>query len=133
MNKTIQLVDVCRQYHLGSADVNALKNIDLEIDQSEFLALVGPSGSGKSTLLNLLGGLDHPTSGEINIQGVSLQAANEEELTWHRRHNVGFIFQTFNLLPTLTALRDRLAGNAGPTIVTTGPDLFAELAVLLGP
>ncbi len=106
MKNTIQLVDVCRQYHLGSADVDALKNIDLEINPGEFLALVGPSGSGKSTLLNLLGGLDHPTSGEINIQGVSLQAADEEELTRHRRHNVGFIFQTFNLLPTLTALEN---------------------------
>ena len=106
MKNTIKLVDVCRQYHLGSADVDALKNIDLEIDQGEFVALVGPSGSGKSTLLNLLGGLDHPTGGEINVQGVSLQAANEEELTRHRRHNVGFIFQTFNLLPTLTALEN---------------------------
>ena len=73
MNSAIQLVDVCRQYHLGSADVNALKNINLEIDQGEFIALVGPSGSGKSTLLNLLGGLDHPTSGEINVQGLPLQ------------------------------------------------------------
>ena len=106
MNSVIQLVDVCRQYHLGSADVDALKNIHLEIDQGEFVALVGPSGSGKSTLLNMLGGLDHPTSGEINVQGIALQAANEEDLTRHRRHNVGFIFQTFNLLPTLTALEN---------------------------
>lgn len=106
MSNAIQLVDVCRQYHLGSTEVNALKNINLEIDPSEFVALVGPSGSGKSTLLNLLGGLDHPTSGEINVQGVALQAANEEELSGHRRHNVGFIFQTFNLLPTLTALEN---------------------------
>jgi ABC-type lipoprotein export system ATPase subunit/ABC-type lipoprotein release transport system permease subunit len=106
MNNLIQLVDVCRQFNLGSTDVDALKNIDLEIDQGEFLALVGPSGSGKSTLLNLLGGLDHPTSGEINVQGVSLQDANENELTQHRRHNVGFIFQTFNLLPTLSALEN---------------------------
>lgn len=106
MSMAIQLVDVCRQYHLGSADVDALKNINLEIDQGEFVALVGPSGSGKSTLLNLLGGLDHPTSGEINVQGVDLHVASEEELTWHRRHNVGFIFQTFNLLPTLTALEN---------------------------
>jgi putative ABC transport system ATP-binding protein len=106
MKTAIQLVDVCRQYHLGSTDVNALKNINLEIDQGEFVALVGPSGSGKSTLLNLLGGLDHPTNGEIKVQGVELQIANEEELTRHRRHNVGFIFQTFNLLPTLTALEN---------------------------
>lgn len=106
MKTAIQLVDVCRQYHLGSTDVNALININLEIDQGEFVALVGPSGSGKSTLLNLLGGLDHPNNGEIKVQGVELQIANEEELTRHRRHNVGFIFQTFNLLPTLTALEN---------------------------
>ena len=104
MTTTINLVDVCRQYHLGSANVNALKDINLEINQGEFVALVGPSGSGKSTLLNLLGGLDHPSEGEIQIQGIALQSASEEELTRHRRYNVGFIFQTFNLLPTLTAL-----------------------------
>ena len=106
MSTVIQLVDVCRQYHLGSANVDALKNINLEIGQGEFVALVGPSGSGKSTLLNLLGGLDHPTEGEIQMQGVSLQTASEEELTRHRRLNVGFIFQTFNLLPTLSALEN---------------------------
>ena len=106
MSTGIKLVDVCRQYHLGSIDVDALNNINLEIDQGEFVALVGPSGSGKSTLLNLLGGLDHPTEGEIQIQGIELQSAGEEDLTRHRRHNVGFIFQTFNLLPTLTALEN---------------------------
>ena len=106
MTAAIQLVDICRQYQLGSTDVNALKNIDLEIDQGDFVALVGPSGSGKSTLLNLIGGLDKPTSGEICVQGISLHNAAEKELTSHRRHNVGFIFQTFNLIPTLTALEN---------------------------
>ncbi len=106
MTTGIKLVDVCRHFELGSTDVKALDKINLEIDQGEFVALVGPSGSGKSTLLNLLGGLDRPTSGEINIQGLGLQDATEEELTAHRRHNVGFVFQTFNLLPTLTALEN---------------------------
>jgi putative ABC transport system ATP-binding protein len=106
MTTAIKLVDVCRTYHLGSTEVNALNHIDLTIDQGEFVALVGPSGSGKSTLLNLLGGLDRPTSGEINVQGIYLQQATEKELTAHRRYNVGFVFQSFNLLPTLTALEN---------------------------
>jgi ABC-type lipoprotein export system ATPase subunit len=106
MVAAIRLVDICRQYQLGNTDVNALNNINLEIDQGDFVALVGPSGSGKSTLLNLLGGLDKPTSGEISVQDLVLQDATEIELTAHRRHNVGFIFQTFNLIPTLTALEN---------------------------
>ena len=106
MTTAIKLVDICRQYHLGSTEVNALNHIDLTINQGEFVALVGPSGSGKSTLLNLLGGLDRPTSGQISVQGLSIHDASEEELTAHRRHNVGFVFQTFNLLPTLTALEN---------------------------
>ena len=106
MTKNIQLVEICRHFELGSTDVKALDKINLEIDQGEFVALVGPSGSGKSTLLNLLGGLDRPTSGELNMQGLGLQDATETELTAHRRHNVGFIFQSFNLLPTLTALEN---------------------------
>ncbi|MBC8505339.1 MAG: ATP-binding cassette domain-containing protein [Anaerolineales bacterium] len=114
----IRLVEACRQYHLGSNDVDALKNINLEIDQGEFIALVGPSGSGKSTLLNLLGGLDRPTSGEIHVQGLALHTADEEALTGHRRHNVGFVFQTFNLLPTLTALE-----NVALPLMLSGVDL----------
>jgi len=106
MTQNIQLVEICRHFELGSTDVKALDKINLEIDQGEFVALVGPSGSGKSTLLNLLGGLDRPTSGALNIQGLGLQNATEVELTAHRRHNVGFIFQSFNLLPTLTALEN---------------------------
>jgi ABC-type lipoprotein export system ATPase subunit/ABC-type lipoprotein release transport system permease subunit len=106
MTKSIQLVEICRHFELGSTDVKALDGINLEIDQGEFVALVGPSGSGKSTLLNLLGGLDRPTSGELNIQGLGLQDATEVELTAHRRYNVGFVFQSFNLLPTLTALEN---------------------------
>ncbi|MCJ7626537.1 MAG: ABC transporter ATP-binding protein/permease, partial [Anaerolineaceae bacterium] len=106
MAAAIRLVDASRQYQLGSTVVKALKNINLEIGQGEFVALVGPSGSGKSTLLNLLGGLDKPTGGQIHVQDLRLQDATEEQLTSHRRHNVGFVFQTFNLLPRLTALEN---------------------------
>ena len=97
MTRTINLIDVCRHFELGSTDVRALNQINLEIDQGDFVALVGPSGSGKSTLLNLLGGLDRPTSGELDVRNIALHEATERELTAHRRHNVGFVFQTFNL------------------------------------
>lgn len=106
MSADIKLVGVCRHFELGDTHVKALDNVNLEIDQGEFVALVGPSGSGKSTLLNLLGGLDRPTNGEINMRGLALQDATEGKLTAHRRHNVGFVFQSFNLLPTLTALEN---------------------------
>ena len=106
MKTAIQLINICRPYQLGDSEVRALNQIDLEIDQGEFVALVGPSGSGKSTLLNLLGVLDRPSSGEVNVRGIALHAATEKELTAHRRHNVGFIFQTFNLIPTLSALEN---------------------------
>ncbi|MCZ7674439.1 MAG: ATP-binding cassette domain-containing protein [Chloroflexi bacterium] len=84
----------------------ALRGIDLSITPGEFVALVGPSGSGKSTLLNLLGGLDRPSDGELWLAGLPLHSATGKERTAHRRHRVGFIFQSFNLLPRLTAVEN---------------------------
>ena len=106
MTETIQLSDLGRQFQRGDMTVQALDAIDLTIEEGEFVALVGPSGSGKSTLLNLLGGLDRPTSGELKVDGVPLHNAGEKERTDHRRSRVGFIFQSFNLLPRLTALEN---------------------------
>jgi putative ABC transport system ATP-binding protein len=83
--------------------VDALRGVDLTIARGEFVALVGPSGSGKSTVLNLIGGLDRPTSGQVWINGTELSTSDERTLTRHRRQHVGFVFQTFNLLPRLTA------------------------------
>jgi putative ABC transport system ATP-binding protein len=91
---------------MGDTHVEALRSVDLSIARGEFVALVGPSGSGKSTLLNLLGGLDRPTSGEIWVDGSELSASDERTLTRHRRDRVGFVFQSFNLLPRLTALEN---------------------------
>ncbi len=90
----------------GKREVIALDNVSLKIEKGEMVALAGPSGSGKSTLLNLIGGLDHPTSGEILIDGVKLSGLSDDELTRVRRDKIGFIFQFFNLLPTLSSLEN---------------------------
>ena len=106
MPAAIRAVDLCRTFEVGETTVQALYNINLEVDQGQFVALVGPSGSGKSTLLNLVGGLDRPTSGELWIDSVELSASKEKALTEHRRQRVGFVFQSFNLLPRLTAVEN---------------------------
>jgi putative ABC transport system ATP-binding protein len=95
--------DLTKVYHMGEVDVQALRGIDLELRESEFLVLLGPSGSGKSTLLNILGGLDVPTSGTVTYRGQNLTTAGERELTYYRRKHVGFVFQFYNLIPSLTA------------------------------
>lgn len=94
---------VTKTYHMGEVDVRALRGIDVELYESEFLVLLGPSGSGKSTLLNILGGLDVPTEGRVTYRGRDLTAAGERALTEFRRRHVGFVFQFYNLIPSLTA------------------------------
>ena len=88
---------------MGEVDVQALRGVSLELRESEFLVLLGPSGSGKSTLLYILGGLDVPTSGSVTYRGQNLTTATERELTFYRRKHVGFVFQFYNLIPSLTA------------------------------
>ena len=90
-------------YRMGDVDVHALRGIDLDLFAGEFVVLLGASGSGKSTLLNILGGLDAPTSGEVECQGHPLTGADEAVLTRFRREHVGFVFQFYNLIPSLTA------------------------------
>ncbi len=102
----IHALKLTRRYHVGKTVVAALSDVELTVPPGEFTALVGPSGSGKSTLLNLIGGLDRPSGGEIRVGGLSLETASELELVRHRRERVGFIFQSFNLLPTLNALEN---------------------------
>jgi putative ABC transport system ATP-binding protein len=92
-----------KEYQLGEHVVYALKGVNFVVEPGEFVAIMGPSGSGKSTLLHLLGGLDKPTSGEIELAGEKLSLLGEKDVTLVRRHNVGFVFQFYNLLPTLTA------------------------------
>jgi putative ABC transport system ATP-binding protein len=92
-----------KTYRVGEVDVHALQGIDLDLAEGEFVVILGPSGSGKSTLLNILGGLDSPTSGEVHFRDHDLVRASDRELTRYRREHVGFVFQFYNLIPSLTA------------------------------
>ena len=95
--------DLTKTYHMGEVDVHALRGVDLELYAGEFVVLLGPSGSGKSTLLNILGGLDVPTSGRVFYRGAELTEFDDAALTRYRREHVGFVFQFYNLIPSLTA------------------------------
>ncbi|HEX8031051.1 MAG TPA: ABC transporter ATP-binding protein, partial [Vicinamibacterales bacterium] len=94
---------LAKTYHMGDVDVHALRDVSLTLLEREFVVLLGPSGSGKSTLLNILGGLDVATSGEVWYRDQALTNASESELTAYRRRHVGFVFQFYNLIPSLTA------------------------------
>ena len=97
-----------KTYRTGEVEVRALHDVDLEVARGEFIVLLGPSGSGKSTLLNILGGLDVPSTGQVVFNGQDLSAADESELTAYRRRHVGFVFQFYNLIPSLT-VRENVA------------------------
>jgi putative ABC transport system ATP-binding protein len=106
MAAAVNCSDVRKQYVKGKEVVDVLTGINLEIEEGDFLALMGPSGSGKTTLLNLIGGLDHPTAGQIEVGGQSLNNMSSKQLAQWRSENVGFIFQFYNLLPVLNAQRN---------------------------
>src|SRR6267154_1041093 len=97
----IEIRDLKKTYHAGDVDVHALRGVNLSVAKGEFLSVVGPSGSGKSTLFNILGGLTPPTSGTIYIEGRDLIQMSEADRTLLRKTTVGFVFQKYNLLPTL--------------------------------
>lgn len=94
---------ITKDYRMGEVLVQALRGVDIVLEEGKFAVLLGPSGSGKSTLLNILGGLDLPTSGEVFYRGSNLSSASQAELTRYRRNHVGFVFQFYNLIPSLTA------------------------------
>ena len=132
---TDRMVDIrglTKIYHQGDVDVAALRGVDLQINKGEFVAIVGPSGSGKSTLFNILGGLTPPTAGTVRLAGQDLLALTEGERTNLRKKTVGFVFQKYNLLPTLTARENidiarYIAGTGGPA-----DPQFAEVIKMLG-
>ncbi len=103
MTAIIQLQAVTKRYRMGEVDVHALRGLDLEISPGQFVVLLGPSGSGKTTTLNLIGGLDRPTDGRIVVDGDDITRYDDRRLTAYRARQVGFVFQFFNLIPTLTA------------------------------
>jgi putative ABC transport system ATP-binding protein len=128
----ISIRDLRKIYRLGEVEVQALRGVDLDVQRGEFVSIIGPSGSGKSTLFNILGGLTPPTSGSIHIAGRDLLGMTDGERTELRKTSVGFVFQKYNLLPTLTA-RDNIeiardiAGKDGPLDKS-----FADVLKLLG-
>lgn len=106
MEKIVEIKNVSKTYKIGEKEFKALDNIDLSINKGEFVVILGPSGAGKSTLLNLIGGMDTPTSGSIKIDGEDISKYNENQLSEYRAENIGFIFQFYNILPTLTVLEN---------------------------
>lgn len=107
-----------KTYTMGEHTVQALDGVDFSVAKGDFVAIMGPSGSGKSTLLHILGGLDKPSAGELVLNGKSLSSMSDDQITLIRRHNVGFVFQFFNLLPTLTAEE-----NVALPLIIDGQDL----------
>jgi putative ABC transport system ATP-binding protein len=128
----IEIHGLQKVFHAGEVEVHALRGVDLSVAKGEFVAVVGPSGSGKSTLFNILGGLTPPTSGSVSINGRNLLSMTDAERTELRKNGVGFVFQKYNLLPTLSAgenieiARD-IAGRRGPRSAQ-----FEEIVKLLG-
>jgi putative ABC transport system ATP-binding protein len=102
----VRTQDVKKAYVMGDLTVHALKGVDIEIEQGEYLSIMGPSGSGKTTLFNMVGGLDKPTSGKVYIDDVDVAQLDAYELAWLRCRKIGYIFQSFNLIPVMTALEN---------------------------
>ena len=106
MTTIIRATNISKVYHKTAVPVRAVNNLSLNISEGEFTAIVGPSGCGKTTLLNILGGLDHPTEGKVEIAGTDISTMKDSELIDFRLRNIGFVFQAYNLIPVLTAMEN---------------------------
>src|SRR5437868_15400987 len=104
--QSVRTIDVKRSYKMGDADVHALKGVTISISRGEYISIMGPSGSGKSTFFNMIGGLDKPSEGKVFIDEVDIAQLDSYELAWMRCRKIGYIFQTFNLIPVMTALEN---------------------------
>jgi putative ABC transport system ATP-binding protein len=134
VTRVLEARGLAKTYDTGGAEVLALRGVDLGIDRGEFVAIVGPSGCGKSTLLNLLAGLDRPTAGEVRLDGERIDQLSETALARLRRRRIGFVFQFFNLLPTLSAVENvelplLLVGRRRKDARRTADELLGELGV----
>jgi putative ABC transport system ATP-binding protein len=130
----VVLEDVVKTYEMGAVTVTALNHTDLTLKRGEFVAILGPSGSGKTTLLNLLGGIDTPTEGRIVIDGEDISTYDQRQLTLFRRRKVGFVFQFFNLIPTLSAQENvefalELARRDGTPLALKAVDLLRQVGL----
>src|SRR3954468_19440492 len=103
---TVRTIDVKRTYKMGNDEVHALRGVTVSIDRGEYISIMGPSGSGKSTLFNMIGGLDKPSEGKVYIDEVDIAQLDSYELAWMRCRKIGYIFQTFNLIPVMTAMEN---------------------------
>ncbi len=131
MEPIIETHDLKKVYRIGKVEVPALRGVDLAVQEGEFVAVIGPSGCGKSTLLHILGGLTSPTSGKVLVDGNDFANMSDADRTRFRRHKIGFVFQRFNLLPTLTArhniaIAQHISGNG------FNPHRFAAVVEMLG-
>ena len=106
MGAFVEFKKVSKTYHMGEVDIEALKDVNFTIEQGEFCVIVGASGAGKTTILNILGGMDSLTSGQVMLDGAEISAYNKKKLTTYRRHDIGFVFQFYNLVQNLTALEN---------------------------
>jgi putative ABC transport system ATP-binding protein len=130
----IRISNLRKSFRMGRETVHALAGVDLTIEANTFWAVMGPSGSGKSTLLYLLGGLDRPTQGQIAVNGQSIDNLDENKLAVYRRHTIGFIFQSFNLIPSMTALENvafpmRFAGISRRKRLSRAADLLTQVGL----
>jgi putative ABC transport system ATP-binding protein len=133
MSAFIEVIDLRKTYHVGKIDVPALRGISFSVERGEFLSVVGPSGSGKSTLFYILGGLTHPDSGKVVIDGADFSTLSDAQRTRMRKSKIGFVFQKFNLLPTLDARANiEIALDIAGANGNRDPEYFSTIVSLLG-